>query len=263
MTQLEILLRRKRMEIAEIRKRMTTVTHPNRAEINQIWETNSKAIPPGSSLVMYNAKLQHYSHNAGRDQSFIHHKSTLSVHPNQELLKKLNDANLEILLCNYYQSNSINSNIYSTTSCSLQLQGLEYKPYQIISKVISFDVNNYPIEYLKWFVPLSNYVSTPLTSFFDIENQLELGFDIKEKIKLVNLEILNAMGFTKRQLGVMNLYSQGLNTIGVAQELSVSIRTIEKHNQQILLKAKVLFPLNRFRAAVDVVHMLDDLGIFI
>ena len=260
---LDSLLQKKRDELAEIRHRMTDVVFPTKSDIDQIWETQSKGLPPGTNLIMYNAKRQQYSRITVDGQFFITPKPRLRVHPSQALMKRLNDVNLEILLCNYFQSNSREDKIYSTTSCSLLLYGQEYESYQIISKAISFDQNNYPVQYLKWFVPLGRCSGIPLTSFFDFENKQKLGIGIKKELRQFNIETLNAIGFSKRQLEVMNLYVKGFNSNGVAERLSLSSRTVEKHNQQILSKAKLLFLFHRFRTAMDVVHLLDDLGMFL
>ncbi len=260
MKQLNDLLQKKRDNLAEIRNRMTDVIFPSKSEIDQIRATYSKGLPPGTNLIIYNAKMRQYSHAKSNNQIFISPKSMLQVHPRQALIKKLNDTNLEILLCNYFQSNSIDEKIYCRSSCSLSLRGEEYKSYYIISKALSYDENNYPIQYLKWYVPISKYWANSFISFFDFKSKQRKNSDIQEELRQFNLETLNAIGFTKRQLQVMNLYAQGVSSTGVAEKLSLSRRTIEKHNQQILYNAKFLF--NHIRRAVDVAHLLDDQGIF-
>jgi len=263
MDQLDSLLKRKRDIVAGIRNNISEAIYPSRSIVNQIWEKYSKAIPPGVNLVMYNAKLHQYTRRSRARRNNIWLESFPEVHPNQIVLKELNDANLEILLCEYYQSNSIETKIYSSTTCSLLLQNLEYRTYQIISKAISFDESNYPVEYLQWFVPLYKYSGGPLISSFGIENHYKSEVSIQSRLMNFNQETLKSLGFTRRQLNVLELYAKGKNAINIAEILSISRRTVHKHNQEILRRGKFLFPYNRFSTAEDVVKTLIISGLLI
>lgn len=263
MNQLDSLRRQKREIVATLRNKITEAIYPSRSIVNQIWEDYCKGLLPGVRLLMYDAKLNQYTRKDGTNRHISGIEFVSDIHPNQVALKELNDANLEILLCEYYQSNPIDTKIYSSTTCSFRMPTFEYKSYQVIKKAISFNEFNYPVEYLQWFIPLYKYSGGPLISFFDNENHPKTVMDIQIKLMNCNTETLKTLGFTKSQLKVLELYAKRKTAIEIAEVLSISRRTVDKHNQKILHRGKFLFPFNQFRTAEDVVHMLSLSGMFI
>lgn len=256
MNSLEILLKQKRSEIKQFRARLTDPIYPDRSAINRLWDQYSTALLPSVSMVFYNSKKTKIYRST--DQSLIssNYNTDQSIHLNQKRINEINSINIELLFSEFYSSHVNSIKMYCVTICALHLSKGDFIDYQTISLPISFDQFNCPVEYFKWYIPRGIYRGDLPHSIFRIESDHSKEISINSDLFLRNREVFEALGFTKAQTNILRYYRDGYSVSQVSKILSISRRTVDKHNQLILSKCKLLFPLNRFSSIYDVVYTL-------
>ena len=256
MSSLDDLLKRKKSEIREFRGQLTDPINPNRSVINLLWDQYSTALLPSVSLLLYDAKQSKICRSTDQSLFNLNNDPLQHNHPNQNKISAINDINAELLFADFYSNNKNSIKIYCVSVCALQLDKNDFTEYQIISLPISFDLLNYPVEYLKWYIPRGIYRGNLPHSNFRMASDHSEAISINSDLLIRNQEVFEALGFTKTQIRILRYYKEGYNASQVSKLLSISRRTVDKHNQLILSKSKLLFPLNRFTSIYDVVYTL-------
>ena len=76
------------------------------------------------------------------------------------------------------------------------------------------------------------------------------------KLKIINTEIFDRLGFTRTQKSIITYISVGTSTNEIADILEVTPNAILAQNRKILERGRQLFPINTFRSAQDIVDYL-------
>jgi hypothetical protein len=80
---------------------------------------------------------------------------------------------------------------------------------------------------------------------------------LMEELKKIKNDLLRGLGFSPREEKVIRLMAKGIDKEGIARDLGITARTVDKHRSNILDKGRIYFPLNNFSQSSDVVRFLD------
>ena len=172
---------------------------------------------------------------------------------------------LSMLEMNFYiVEKQIDPSIYCFTSQrALKNKNGKFELLKVITQPYSFSKDGRVLDYVSWYIPLKEYQGEPFTTeIISLKSSNDkLISQIKSILKDQKRELIHYLNFTERQKEVIVLLSKSQAKLDIAKSMHVSIRTVEKYNQQILSRGQDIFPLNTFRTAVDVVEYLRQMEI--
>ena len=142
------------------------------------------------------------------------------------------------------------------------------------SEVLQWDNKEQIATNFNWFHILGAYKGEPLeTEIFHNKQTTQKAIipltTVQKEFDDYKAKLLGELGFTTKQQTVIELMaihlrtgeSENLFNQKIATDLKLSIRTIQGHRTKILQLGKIIFPLNTFKDAIDVVRhlMVQDL----
>jgi len=235
--------------------------------IHQKWESYCNALPPNVFISLDSAVTPICK------RSFSPRNSRFSVEGFNDQMSKSHSNhkhyyqlfNLFILELNsFIRNRQIDHSCYSfTCQRALKNSNGEYELLKVVTQPYSLSNQGIVEDFISWYIPLKKYDGEPFLS--DIESRDSFTDPSFDRLKMnfydSKKEVIHYMQFTKRQKEALRLMSKGDSKSELAQKMKISIRTIEKYNQQILSRGQDLFPSNSFITAMGVVEYLQKMGI--
>jgi DNA-binding CsgD family transcriptional regulator len=258
-----------KLDVNKIRAYISVIgepTVPEEKKAMEIWKGMCKYLPPRMCLLLTEVKTEKMIKSYGFDElgypeGFPKDKDAfLNIHhENHKELVKFQSYAFFKALVDYPELVGENKFILSATK---GLYDINRKPWLIhqTSTTLQFDEKGMVSRYVSAYRIVKEYEGEPFLSDIAFKPKYNKeGQEVRKKIKSLRMNMLPGLGFTERQIKVIEMMSLGtIDSKKIATELGISEKTLSHHRSNILKTAKVIFPENNFNTASDVVNYLKE-----
>jgi DNA-binding CsgD family transcriptional regulator len=264
MQSLENLIHKKKEELSSFTPSYSPIAQYKKSSF-KTWKEYSDNCPPDTFMVMHNLLTREVIHSHKVDQMGYEANHLLdtihSTHENDTSFLSYNITSLLLTIFKYHNGDRQLMNICLTRLRSLRNNKNLFQYLKITSLPISHDSQNNPIVYITWFTLIEPYNGQPYqVKMVPIKPSIESEVIVTTYNNLIK-ESFHHLSFTKRQKQIIQMINNGHKKKAISEQLQIAIRTVEKYNEQILNKGKLIFRLNSFRSSQDVVSHLSRMNI--